>query len=363
MKKLSFKFLVIAFFILIQANGATISKKGVLVITKKVADWQLLNPNTTPMGDWVQGPFVDGLMAIGQLPGGKKYLKAVNKIGIHEKWGVISTEWKANDHCTPQAWIEMYQIKNQPEMIEAIRKELDNNIQIVSAQDDHLEFRKKNNMKWSWCDALFMSPPTFARMGKVTGDQKYIDFLNKWWWKASDFYYDTNEHLYFRDETFFTKREPNGQKIFWSRGNGWVIGGLVRVLEYLPKNDPFRPKYEQQLREMCTKIKEIQGTDSLWHAGLLDQKTHMQPETSGSAFFVYGISYAINQGIIDKSSFMPVIEKSWPALCEFVKSNGCYTGIQPIGDSPVKYNQNCSMPYGVGAFLLAGSQVYQLVNQ
>lgn len=342
------------------SNANSISKKSILATAHKAADWQLKNPNKTSMLDWVQGPFLNGLMAIGHLPGGKKYIKAVNEIGIQEKWGVISTEWKANDHCTPQSWIEMYEMKKNPVMIDAIRKELDQIIEVVSKQDDGLEFRQKNNMKWSWCDALYMAPPTFSRMGKVTGEQKYTKFLHQWWWKVSAFYYDTKEHLYFRDENFFTRREPNGAKVFWSRGNGWVIGGLVRVLQYLPENDPFRPKYEQQLREMCIKIKDIQGEDGLWGAGILDRDAHKQAETSGSAFFVYGMAYAINKGIVESDSFGPVVEKAWKALCTYVQPDGRFTGIQPIGDSPVKYDENYTMPYGVGAFLQAAGEMYKL---
>jgi len=360
MKKNALIILLIVSCSLINLNATPVSKKSVLAIAHQAAGWQLNHPNKTSMLDWVQGPFINGLMAIGNLPGGKKYLKAVNKIGIQEKWGVINTQWKANDHCTPQSWIEMYEIRKKPVMIEAIRKELDQIIEVVSKQDDGLEFKKKNNMKWSWCDALYMAPPTFARMGKVTGEQKYTDFLHQWWWKVSAFYYDKEEHLYFRDENFFTRREPNGAKVFWSRGNGWVMGGLVRVLQYLPENDPFRPKYEQQLREMCTKIKEIQGEDGLWGAGILDRDAHKQAETSGSAFFVYGIAYAINEGIVDTKEFSPVVEKAWKALCTFVQPDGRFTGNQPIGDSPVKYDENYTMPYGVGAFLLAASEIYTL---
>jgi unsaturated rhamnogalacturonyl hydrolase len=360
MRSISCKILLLLFLTVGQANGQSVSSGSILAKAHKVADWQLKNPNKTPMLDWVQGPFINGLMAIGSLPGGKKYLKAVNKIGTEEKWSVINTQWKANDHCTPQSWIEMFEMKKNPSMIEPIRMELDHIIDIVRQQDDGLEFNNKNSMKWSWCDALYMAPPTFSRMGKVTGEKKYYDFLHHWWWKVSEFYYDKEEQLYFRDETFFKKREPNGKKIFWSRGNGWVIGGLVRVLQYLPANDPYRPKYEQQFREMLTRIIEIQGLDGLWGAGLLDREAHNQAETSGSAFFVYGMAYAINNGIVERSAFEPAVIKAWTALCKFVKTDGRFTGTQPIGDSPVKYNEDYTMPYGVGAFLLAASEVYKL---
>jgi unsaturated rhamnogalacturonyl hydrolase len=351
-------FLIISGFFSLHAN--TDSKESILEIAHKVADCQLDHPYDTTMLDWIQGPFVNGLMAIGHLPGGEKYINAVQEIGLQENWGVTHTAWRANDLCTPQSWIEMHEIKKKPEMIALIRKELDQIMDIVSKQDNGLEFVEKNSMKWSWCDALYMAPPTFARMAKATGEQKYYDFLHQWWWKVSAYYYEPEEYLYFRDQNYFTRREPNGARIFWSRGNGWVIGGLVRVLQYLPLNDPFRPKYEQQLREMCTKLKDIQGQDGLWHSGLLDPVSHKQVETSGSAFFVYGMAYAVNEGIVGKEAFGNSVTKAWNALCTYVKPDGRFTGIQPVGDSPIVYDDNFSMPYGVGAFLLAASEMYRL---
>jgi hypothetical protein len=245
-------------------------------------------------------------------------------------------------------------------MIEPTRKALDEYIKAAESLDDNLDFTKANRKKWSWCDALYMSPPTFARMYRLTGDEKYRDYLHTWWWKVSDYYYDADEHLYYRDETFFEKREPNGKKIFWSRGNGWVVGGLVRVLQALQKDDPMRLKYVTQFKEMCNKLADIQAEDGLWRSGLLDPVAHTQPETSGSAFFVYAMAYGVNQGILDRDRFMPVIKKAWSGLSRHLQADGRFTGIQPVGDSPRKYNANNTMPYGVGAFLLAGSEVYKL---
>jgi rhamnogalacturonyl hydrolase YesR len=350
-------------FVAMDGISGNLKSKQVVKVAQKVADWQLANPNTKPMGDWVQGPFVNSLMAMSKLPGGEKYEAVAMEIGMRENWGVIETKWIGNDHCTPQAWIELYEIYKDTLMIAETLRALDKNMVDVAEMDDDLRFIDKNRKKWAWCDALFMSPPAFARMGKVTGEKKHYDFLNEWWWKVSDFYYNEEEQLYFRDETFFDKREPNGAKVFWSRGNGWVLGGLVRVLQYLPANDPMCAKYEQQFKEICEKVVKIQGEDGLWGGGLLDRKAHPQAETSGSAFFVYGLAYGINEGILDKATYMPATIKAWKALETFVTKEGMFTGIQPIGDAPVKYNKNNSMPYGVGAFLLASSEVYRMLEK
>src|SRR5262249_8180634 len=108
--------------------------------------------------------------------------------------------------------------------------------------------------RWSWCDSLFMGPPAWIRLYAVTGEKKYLDFADKQWQATSDYLYDYTEHLYFRDNTYFEKREANGKKVFWSRGNGWVMAGIARFLPYMPQNYPDRNRYEKQFRDMAAKI-------------------------------------------------------------------------------------------------------------
>src|SRR5437660_11223614 len=95
--------------------------------------------------------------------------------------------------------------------------------------------------RWWWCEALVMGPPVLSRLAAATGDKKYLEFLDHEWWATSDYLYDPEEHLFFRDSRYFTQKEANGKKIFWGRGNGWVIAGLARVLETMPRDWPARP--------------------------------------------------------------------------------------------------------------------------
>ena len=119
-----------------------------------------------------------------------------------------------------------------------------------------------------------MGPPAWVRLYAATGDTRYLDFAVKNWWRTTDFLYDTEEHLYFRDSSYFQKREANGRKVFWSRGNGWVIAGLVRVLQYLPMNHPERARFERLFGEMSEKVLSCQQPDGLWRASLLDPTSY-----------------------------------------------------------------------------------------
>ena len=122
--------------------------------------------------------------------------------------------------------------------------------------------------EWAWCDALFMAPPTMWRLSAITGDPKYADQADRLWWKTTDYLFDADESLFYRDSRFFNKREPNGSKVFWSRGNGWVVGGLVRVLENMPLGDPRRERYLDPYRRMVHRLVTLQEDSGCWPAGL-----------------------------------------------------------------------------------------------
>ena len=155
-----------------------------------------------------------------------------------------------------------------------------------------------------------MGPPTWVRLYAATGDERYLDFAVTNWWRTTDYLYDKDEHLFFRDSTFFQKREANGKKVFWSRGNGWVMAGLVRVLQYLPMNHPDRPRFEQLFKDMAAKIVTCQQPDGLWRASLLDPEDYPAKETSGSGFFTYALAWGVNQGLLDRAKFEPAVRKA-----------------------------------------------------
>ena len=157
------------------------------------------------------------------------------------------------------------------------------------------------------------------RLYAATGDKKYITYLDEEWAKTSTLLYDPAAHLYSRDATFIPKTEKNGQKVFWGRGEGWVMGGLARTLEYLPKDDPARAKYETQLKDMSAALAKLQRPDGLWGAGLLDPKAYEQPEISGSALITFRMKHmGVNEGILDRKVYEPVIAKAWAGMLQHI---------------------------------------------
>jgi rhamnogalacturonyl hydrolase YesR len=202
-----------------------------------------------------------------------------------------------------------------------------------------------------------------ARLSALTGDPRYLDTMDREWWQTSASLYDPAEHLFFRDSRYFTQREANGQKLFWARGNGWVMGAFVQVLVAMPQNDPRRVKYLTQYKQMADRIAGLQGKDGLWHSGLLDPAAYDLPEVSGSAFFTYSLAWGINHSILSRTKFEPVVRRAWVGLLTHIYADGRLGSIQPIDGQPGKFKPSASYVYGVGGFLLAASEVDALATK
>lgn len=331
---------------------------AVLPVLRRVADWQIANPGRHATTDWTQGAMFTGLMALADLTGESKYRDALVQIAETNAWKPGRRRYHADDHVVGQTYLELYRDAQDPKMLGPIRDQFD--AILASPPTNAFGSGKKVGDRWWWCDALFMAPPALARLAYVTGEPKYLEFMNREWWDTTAYLYDKEEHLYFRDDRYFTQREANGRKIFWSRGNGWVMGGTVRVLQYLPLKHPDRPKYLQLFKDMAEAVRKAQQADGLWRASLLDPDAFPAKETSGSGFFTYALAWGINEGHLDRAAYEPVVRKAWAALVACVNPDGKLTHVQPIGADPKKFDPGHTDVYGVGAFLLAGTEMYRL---
>jgi unsaturated rhamnogalacturonyl hydrolase len=345
-----------------------ITPAAIATAMRKVADWQLAQSQQyftivdkarqLDSRIWTWGALYSGLMAASESLKDPKYLNVMRDMGKTYKWELSTGESDANQLSLAQTYLEIYLLDQQPEELAPTKATMD----AVLARP-RVELGTNRRIAWWWCDALFMGPPAWTRMYAATGDPKYISYLDEEWAKTSTLLYDQQAHLYARDATFSDKNEKNDQKVFWSRGEGWVMAGLARTLEYLPKDDPARVKYETQLKEMAAAVAKIQGKDGLWTAGLLDPAAYNnQPEISGSALMTFGIAWGINNGVLDRKVYTPVVTKAWAGMLQHIYADGRLGDIQQTGAAPSTYKPSASYNYGVGGFLLAGSELHKMAE-
>lgn len=336
-----------------------LEQKAIRKAMSKVADWQVAYAEKNFNRQWTYAALYDGLLAASRTTGNPAYRAAVERLAEQNHWTLVNDRFPhADDMALGQAYMDLY-LEQPKKSREAVR------MSDTRAVLDQLVARKDDPAKlvWWWCDALFMAPPVLTRMYEATGDQKYLDTMDREWWLTSGQLYDPTERLYFRDARYLTQTEKNGQKLFWSRGNGWVMGGLVNVLSALPADYPSRARYVAQFQQMADRIAELQGKDGLWRSGLLDAADYPLPEVSGSAFFVYAMAWGINQHLLDAKRFQPVVEKGWAGLLQNVYADGRLGSIQPIDAQPGQFKPSASYVYGVGSFLLAGSELDKLAGR
>jgi len=327
--------------------------------TRKVADWQLAKAEPYFDQIWTESVLYSGFMAASESTGDPKYRDAMMAMGKKFNWTLRNKFPNADDQSIAQTYLELYLHGGKGAdvgMIQPTRDELDSVIGFATLKPGD------PRIPWWWCDALFMAPPVWARMYAATGEHKYIEYLNAQWLATSKLLYDQDEHLYARDASYIPKRAANGKKIFWSRGEGWVMGGIVRTLQYLPKDDPQRGFYVQQLQEMSKRVASLQDKDGLWHASLLDPEDFPLPEVSGSALFVYAMAWGVNEGVLDRKTYGPVVVKGWAGLLKHVYADGRLGCIQQTGAEPTPYLPTSNFNYGVGGFLLAASEVRHMAG-
>ena len=316
--------------------------------------------------EWVRGAFFAGVMAAHEATGDPKYLEAAKELSERNNWRPGPRPRHADDQCVSQTYARTYLIERDPRMIAATVERYDAMIAeprpgpvVGWAEDDN----------WSWCDALFMAPPSMVLVAEATGDRRYLDLMNTMWWETADYLYDSEEHLWYRDGRYVIQedgsgpRTPNGAKVFWSRGNGWVFAGLALVLEHMPADYPDRPRFETMFRDMAAALVRVQGEDGLWRSSLLDPGEYPIPESSGTGFFTFGLAWGVNSGLLGGSEMLAAARRGWRGLVWAQQPDGRLGWVQQIGYDPRSVSADDSMEYGTGAFLFAGSEMLELAGQ
>lgn len=370
MKYLKLQFLLI-FLLGIQLTGLAqdIDPQEVKAEMKRVADWQIDHFRYSYSGhskphhplDWTNGALYVGMVKWAELSADEKYYEWLKGIADEHDWSLYKRKYHADDHTVGQLYAELYRKYGDDAMLAPTIKQFD--FILYHPSNSLLNWNTPYHQdRWNWCDALFMSPPVWAKLYKITGEQKYLDFMVEEYKATTDFLFDKKEHLYYRDERYISQRD-NGTKVFWARGNGWVFAGLANILTELEPNSKEYKYFAKIYRKMAKKLLEIQTPEGHWAMSLLGQDFYPTPETSGSSFFTFGLAWGINQGLLDADDYEPAVRKAWNAMVSHITDDGMLGYVQPIGAAPGKAWPDKTEVYGTGAFLSAGTEVYKLYNK
>lgn len=318
---------------------------------------------TWPSNIWTRAVYYEGLMALYNVDKKKSYYNYALDWANKHKWNLRdgSRTRNGDNQACGQTYIDLYLIDKKPGKIDSIKASIDKMMASDKIDD------------WHWVDAIQMAMPVFTQLGVLYKDTSYFHRMYEMYaytkYKHGDKgLFNAAEGLWWRDKDFDPPyKEPNGEDCYWSRGNGWVVAALVRVLDILPKSDPHYAEYMADYKLMMEALVPIQRTDGYWNVSLHDSTNFGGKEITGTSLFIYGMAWGLNEGLLDKKKYLPVVTKAWNAMAnEAVHKNGFLgyvqgTGKEPKESQPVTYDREPDFEdFGLGCFLLAASEVSKI---
>ena len=348
----------------VQGENAT----QVLQKIEKVNDYWQANNRPQCRAFWDNAAYFTGNMEAYRLTGNARYYEYSEKWCRHNKWmGATSndkTRWRyktygeGNDfvlfgdwQICFQTYIDMYNLV--PADYKVARA-----IEVMSH-----ECSMQENKFWWWADALYMVMPVMTKMYHLTGDTKYLDKLHENFLWSDSLMWDKDAQLYYRDGKYIWPKVTtscNKGKSFWARGDGWVLAGLAKVLADMPHDYRHRDIFVQRFQQLAEGVARCQQPGGYWSRSMLCEDDAPGPETSGTAFFCYGLLWGVNHGYLDKAQYSEVIEKAWQYLSHTaLQADGSIGYVQPIGEKPDPtkiVDARSQAPFGTGAWLLAACE-------
>ena len=389
MKKFTLFFLFFSTFFRISSIAQDIfSKEYIKSLMDRVNYFQYTHPWTESDDGWIRGTYYTGVMACYQATCDIQYLRQCDSWGQKHSWDITPLTPDedgsgANLMTCSQTWLESYIA--YPEMFK-LQPTIDylNNPNFKNPITRPLNYYYEGGLRY--VDALFVCPPVFAMLSSITGDLKYLSWMDSFFWDVYGQLFDDQDNLFYRDIRFRPEKDcrksvsshndhsdyedtgsficykvtRNGKKVYWSRGNGWAFAGIARILKYTPENYGNYPKYIQVFRKMAEELKKRQQENGFWYTNLDDPEDKAYKESSGTGFFTYGLAWGINNGILNRMEYLPIVEKSWGALVSAISEEGKVEWGQLVGAGPNRVLQEDSHEYVTGTFLLAASEMYKL---
>lgn len=335
----------------------------------KALEWQEAHPIIAlAPTDWTNGAYYTGVARAHRTTKDMMYMAALKNQGYNNKWQTFKRLHHADDVAISYSYLYVDKADNRKNFVDLkpTKDFIDAHLYLPDSwKAGNDKSAEGKTILWWWCDALFMAPPVINLYAKNYNKPQYLDDMHKFYMETYDQLYDKEEKLFARDMRFVwtgsskDKKEANGKKIFWSRGNGWVIAGLALLLDDMPRDYKHRPFYENLYKEMADKILAIQPQDGLWRTSLLSPESYDHGEVSGSGFYTFALAWGINNGYVDKKH-SPAVTKAWSALMACQHEDGRVGWVQNIGASPEPASKDSWQNFGTGAYLLAGSEILKL---
>lgn len=365
-----------------------LSKTAITELAHQVADWQLaqfdirsnkMRPEMRPSGipnGWMYATLHVGLWRWAAQIDNNAYKQAVLNLSQLNGFELGPRVYHADDHAVGDVYLSLYEAYGGENKINHVKQFFDEIVENPDTRSFEFEVKERDvhtfelrtfkdpwcTRRWCWADAAFMSPPVFAHLAKITEDSRYLDFMHAEFWEMTDYLFDEDYGLYLRDSRYFTRKDEQGRPIFWGRGNGWVLAGIARTLEYLPEDDAQLERYQTLFKTMSKSLLNYQNDDGSWPSSLLEAGSDAHSETSATALLVFGLAWGVNTGLLEKDEYMPAIKQAWASIVENIHPDGKVGYVQQVAYAPGSATKDDTQLYGSGAVLLAAAELHKLAE-
>ena len=333
-----------------------------------------------PSSLWTRAVYYEGLMALYEIDQDPRYIDYTDRWADFHQWtprnGIKSCD--ADDQCCAQTYLIRYAQTKDEKMINKVRANLD--YQMQTPNDKKNATAKTGGSQpslygwWTWIDAIQMAMPVYMQMYRLTGETKYRDHgMAMYRWSRNECgggLFNVKDGLWWRDADYVPPyKEPDGKDCYWSRGNGWVYAALVRCMNELPRKSKEYKELKKDFLMMSEGLLKCQREDGFWNPSLVSTNYAM-PETSGTALFLYGMAWGIQQGYLKAQVYRPVCDRAWSAMVKAAVHRDGFlgwmqgTGKDPSAGQPLSYDKVPDFEdYGTGCFLLGAVEYFKLLKK
>lgn len=320
---------------------------------------------------WIQAALYVGLTKWTEVSGNEDFLAYIDQMAGEQEYELLlDRPYHADDHTIGQTYLWLAEQTGNEEAYKPTQELFDMilanppevGLEMIEAEEhkaksDQAHLEGNCQSRWCWADALFMAPRAWLQLSNVTGDPKYFEYADKEFWAATDYLFSDHYGLFFRDSRYFDMKSDNGEPVFWGRGNGWVFAAVPLIIDDLPDGHPSRARYIELYKKFAAGLLPLQTDEGYWPASLRDPNKVKTPEVSGTGFITYGLAWGVNNGILTDAKSREIVEKGWAAIEKAVEPSGRVNWVQHVGKSPDPVKKSDSQLYGVGAVLLAASEM------
>ena len=367
----------------------TLAASDIQKVAEHVANWQLaqfdirsnkMRPEMRTSGipnGWMYATLHIGLLRWANQIDSEQYKQAVLNLSQLNEYQLGPRVYHADDHAVGDVYLSLYNMYGGANKLQHTKEFLSEVIENPDTRDLEFEVKERDvhtfelrtfsdpycTRRWCWADAVFMSPPVFAHLAKITDNKRYLDFMNDEFWIMTDYLFDEDYGLYLRDSRYFSRKDDQGRPIFWGRGNGWVLAGLARLIEYLPADYEHLERYKTLFKDMSVTLLNYQNDDGSWPSSLLEAGSDAHSETSATGLLAFALAWGINNDLLDKKQFDQPLEKAWTSIVENIHPDGKVGYVQQVAFAPGSATSEDAQLYGSGAVLLAAAELHKMVEK